>query len=124
MDASSVAECPTVSHSTRRSIPPHNGPDSGGFGFPIVAMLPTMLEQDRRREGWSVGRAAWALRVSIREYRELEAGTRTPTFETWDRICKLFGCPQTFVGWLRGRSRTAALGGHPVNWPNRGGSPR
>ena len=33
---------------------------------------------------------------SIREYRELEAGTLSPTFETWDRICKLFGWPQTF----------------------------
>jgi hypothetical protein len=29
--------------------------------------------------------------VSVREYRELEAGERSPSFETWDRICKLFG---------------------------------
>jgi hypothetical protein len=35
-------------------------------------MLPTMLEQDRKRAGWSVGQAAWRLGVSIREYRELE----------------------------------------------------
>jgi hypothetical protein len=33
--------------------------------------------------GWSVGRAAWALGVSIREYRELEVGTRSPTFDGW-----------------------------------------
>jgi hypothetical protein len=26
--------------------------------------------------------------VSIREYRELEAGARSPTFEMWDRIWK------------------------------------
>jgi hypothetical protein len=29
--------------------------------------------------------------VSVREYRELEAGERFATFETWDRICKLEG---------------------------------
>jgi hypothetical protein len=28
---------------------------------------------------------------------EPEAGARSPSFETWDRICKLFGWPQTFV---------------------------
>jgi hypothetical protein len=37
------------------------------------------------------------LGVSIREYRELEAGARSPTSETWDRICKLYGWPQTFA---------------------------
>ena len=26
-----------------------------------------------------------------------QAGERWPTFETWDRICKTFGWPQTFV---------------------------
>jgi hypothetical protein len=30
------------------------------------------------------------------EYRELEAGKRSLTFDTWDRICKLRGWPQTF----------------------------
>jgi hypothetical protein len=35
--------------------------------------------------------------VSVREYRELEAGERVPDFATWDRICKLYGWPQTFV---------------------------
>jgi hypothetical protein len=29
-----------------------------------------MLEHDRRQAGWSLGRAAWTLGVSIREYRE------------------------------------------------------
>jgi hypothetical protein len=28
--------------------------------------------------------AAWRFGVSIPEYRELEAGTRLPTFETWE----------------------------------------
>jgi hypothetical protein len=35
--------------------------------------------------------------VSIREYREVEAGTPFPNWETWDWICELYGWPQTFV---------------------------
>ena len=62
-----------------------------------VAMLPTMLKDDRKRAGWSVEQAAWRLGIPVREYRELEAGGRSPNFETWDRICKLFGWPQTFA---------------------------
>jgi Helix-turn-helix domain len=47
--------------------------------------------------GWSVGQAAWRLGITVREYREIEAGDRSPNFETWDRICKLYGWPQTFA---------------------------
>jgi hypothetical protein len=35
--------------------------------------------------------------VSVREYQELEGGTRSPDHETWERICQLYGWPQTFV---------------------------
>ena len=57
-----------------------------------------MLKDDRTRAGWSVARTAYELGVSIlHAYRELEAGERTPTFETWDRICKTFGWPQMFA---------------------------
>jgi len=59
-------------------------------------MLPTMLADDRRRAGWSEAEAARHLRVTVRTYQELEAGGRSPNFETWDRICKTFGWPQTF----------------------------
>jgi hypothetical protein len=45
--------------------------------------------------------AAWRVGVSVREYRELEAGERWPDYVTWDRICKLYGWPQTFVGQVR-----------------------
>ena len=62
-----------------------------------MAMLLAMLEPDRERAGWRVGRATWELGVSIREYRELEAGSRWPDFETWDWIRKLYGWPQTFA---------------------------
>ncbi len=33
----------------------------------------------------------------MQEYRELEAGARYPNWETFDRICKLHGWPQTFA---------------------------
>jgi hypothetical protein len=29
--------------------------------------------------------------VTVLEYRAIEAGERLPTWDTWDRICKLFG---------------------------------
>ena len=35
--------------------------------------------------------------ITVREYREIEAGVRSPSFETRDRICKLFGWPQSFL---------------------------
>jgi hypothetical protein len=34
--------------------------------------------------------------MTVRRYRELEAGSRFPDFETWDRICKLYGWSKTF----------------------------
>jgi hypothetical protein len=45
-----------------------------------------------------VGQAAWLLGVRPAEYRELEAGARSPSFETWDRICELYGRSQAFMG--------------------------
>jgi hypothetical protein len=39
-----------------------------------MAILRMMLEEDRKRAGWSVGQAAWRLGVSVREHRELEGG--------------------------------------------------
>ena len=54
-----------------------------------------MLTDDRRRAGWSVARAAYELAVSIRAYREIETGERSPNWEQFDRICKTCGWPQT-----------------------------
>jgi transcriptional regulator with XRE-family HTH domain len=56
-----------------------------------------MLAEDRKRAGWSVEQAARRLVVTLVIYRELEAGTRTPAWETFDRICRTFGWPQTFA---------------------------
>jgi transcriptional regulator with XRE-family HTH domain len=61
-----------------------------------VAAVPNMLREDRERAGLTVDEIAWRLGVSRREYRELEAGKRFPTFITWNRICKLYGWPQRF----------------------------
>ena len=36
--------------------------------------------------------------VSVREYREIEAGDRDPSPGTYERISELYGWPQTFVG--------------------------
>jgi len=44
--------------------------------------------------GWSGGVAARRERPHLPGDR---AGDRSPNFETWDRICKLFGWGQTFV---------------------------
>jgi transcriptional regulator with XRE-family HTH domain len=57
-----------------------------------------MLREDRRRQGFTVGQVAWRLGISPAEYQALEAGGAMPDFESWDRICKLYGWPQTFVG--------------------------
>ena len=62
------------------------------------------MRRDRKREGLRVCRAAWLVGVSVREYRELEAGERYPTSQTWDRICEL-------TGGRRGSFRRARGGG-------------
>jgi transcriptional regulator with XRE-family HTH domain len=63
-----------------------------------MTMFSDMLERDRKRSGLRPARAAWLLGVSVPELRELEAGKTWPDFHTFDRICKLFGWPQAFVG--------------------------
>ena len=60
-------------------------------------MFSDMLRRDRERWSLSVGQAAWRFGLRAAEYRELEAGTRSPSFEVYDRICKLFVWPQAFT---------------------------
>jgi hypothetical protein len=45
-----------------------------------------------------MGQAAWPLGVSVRELAGGRGVERVPSWEVWDRICKLYGWPQTFVG--------------------------
>jgi hypothetical protein len=64
-------------------------------GMASVAAFPKMLERDRRWNGLRVCRVAWLLGVSVREYRELEAGATIPSSDVWDRMCELYGWSQT-----------------------------
>ena len=56
-------------------------------------MLSDMLQRDRKREGLRLARAAWLLGVSVRELREIEAAERYPTWNTYEKICEVYGWP-------------------------------
>ena len=80
-------------------------------------MFAGMLERDRKRCGLRVCQAAWHLGVTVREYRELEAGTRFPTFEQWDRdmqdlrvVAELRGAPAVMDEDAELRTNLAGLG--------------
>jgi hypothetical protein len=82
-----------------------------------MAELPGMLEHDRKQAGWSVGRAAWELGISIREYRELEAGTKIsglgdlrPDLQAVRLASDVHGRGQTTS---RGAKRSPLLSSHP-----------
>ena len=66
-----------------------------------LASYPGMMQRDRKREGLRVCRAAWLIGVSVRDYREIEAGDSMPSLDTYRRIADLFGWPQTFVGQVK-----------------------
>ena len=61
-----------------------------------LAGYPGMMQRARKRKGLRVCRAAWLIGVSVREYREIEAGDRIPSPDTNERISELYGWPQTF----------------------------
>ena len=65
--------------------------------MPTLAAHPGMIQRARKHEGLRVCRAAWLIGVSVREYREIEAGHRIPDPRTYERISELYGWPQTFV---------------------------
>jgi hypothetical protein len=59
--------------------------------MPTLASYATMMERDRKREGLRVCRAAWLVGVTVREYREIEAGDRMPRLDAYRRISELYG---------------------------------
>ena len=67
------------------------------LNVPALAAYLGMMQRARKREGLRVCRAAWLIGVSVREYREIEAGDRTPSLDTYERISELYGWQQTFV---------------------------
>jgi hypothetical protein len=65
--------------------------------MPTLAAYATMMERDRKRDGLRVSRAAWLLGLTVREYREIEAGDRLPSLDTYRRSSELYGWPQRFI---------------------------
>jgi hypothetical protein len=62
-----------------------------------LAAYPRMMRRDRARQGRRECRAAWLIGVSVREYREIEAGEAYPDFDTWRRrMCDVFNWPLAF----------------------------
>jgi transcriptional regulator with XRE-family HTH domain len=51
--------------------------------------------EDRKHAGLTVEQAARRLRISLSGYRELKAGERWSSWETYERICGLFGWPRS-----------------------------
>jgi hypothetical protein len=64
--------------------------------MPTLAAFPRVLVRDRQRNGLRVCRAAWLLGVTVREYRELEAGDRMPDMKTFERMSEAFGWPRSY----------------------------
>jgi hypothetical protein len=56
-----------------------------------------MMRRERVGAGLRECRAAWLIGVSVREYREIEAGERYPDFETWRRLVDVFTWPLAFA---------------------------
>jgi hypothetical protein len=59
-----------------------------------LAAYPAMMRRDRERLGLRECRAAWLLGVTVRQYRQLEAGEQgVITADVWDRMVEVFGWP-------------------------------
>jgi hypothetical protein len=58
-----------------------------------LAAYPGMMRRDRERLGLRECRAAWLIGVTVREYREMEAGERTPSVEAYERMRDVYGWP-------------------------------
>jgi len=65
--------------------------------MPTLASYASMMKRGREREGLRLCRAAWLVGVTVREYREIEAGERFPNIETWRRMCDVFQWPRSFA---------------------------
>ena len=69
--------------------------------FPAETMLSDMLTSEPGRSRFTVGVDAWRIGVTPSIYREFGAGTRWPDWDAHDRICRLYGWPQTVVASRR-----------------------
>jgi hypothetical protein len=58
-----------------------------------------MMRRDRQRLGRRECRAAWLIGLTVREYREIQAGDREPDAATFERMSDVFGWPVSY--WPR-----------------------
>jgi hypothetical protein len=59
-----------------------------------LAAYPAMMRRDRERLGLRECRAASLLGITVREYRQLEAGDAgVVTADLWERMIEVFGWP-------------------------------
>jgi hypothetical protein len=70
-----------------------------------------MIKHDGKHERLRVCRAAGLVGVSIREYRSFEVGERSPDFETWDGMCKLYGWAADVCGLVAEAMATGGCNG-------------
>jgi DNA-binding XRE family transcriptional regulator len=61
------------------------------------SMFVEMLLGDRERWGLTQAQAARRFGLSLRTYREIEAGEELFDYDAYSAMCELFGWPQTFV---------------------------
>lgn len=47
--------------------------------------------------GLGSARASWLVGVTVRQWREIEAGTKGLDGDTYERVCDLFGWARSFV---------------------------
>src|SRR6478672_1142419 len=63
---------------------------------PTLAAYPAMMRRDRHRLGLRECRAAWLLGITVRQYRQLEAGEADLLLlRVWDRMVEVFGWLQS-----------------------------
>jgi DNA-binding XRE family transcriptional regulator len=72
-------------------------PDATLAVVPSLAAYASMMRRDRERLGLRECRAAWQLGIKPAEYKRLESGESSPSWETWDAMCKLFDWPRSFA---------------------------
>lgn len=56
--------------------------------------LGALLKRDREGSGFTVNQTAEVLEITPARYRQLEDGSVLPDWDTYDRICRLFGWPR------------------------------
>ena len=61
-------------------------------------LMGNLMRRGREQVSLSLEQAAQRVGVTSRLYRDMETGEVWPSYETYERICDLFGWPQTFVG--------------------------